>query len=262
MNLELADTYFVFDDDAEDEVAVGFAQEGDDVGPFEEDATTKALVTATRAAVAARVPRRRRPVPAPSPPASRPTPTVWLMHPRQAGRSFAVPVEDSALRGRQPGRLLPAGIVVPRAADRARPGRPGDGRPRTAAPVRRDRQVRPVAPRLRPAVGLVARVMRLSETRLSRLRIDPFTAAEIGWGPADRQTTTAGVDPRVDAGRRIGRGVVAWTEGRPPRRRGRPGQFDSTDGRFLASWFTRCAASEARRASEYLARGAEQVSSL
>ena len=25
-------------------------------------------------------------------------------------------------------------------------------------------------------------VMRLSETRLSRLRIDPYTAAEIGWG--------------------------------------------------------------------------------
>ena len=39
-------------------------------------------------------------------------------------------------------------------------------------------------------------------------------------------------------------------------------QFDSTRDRPLASWLTRYAASMARRASEYLARGADDVSSL
>ena len=98
VNLELADTYFSFDDESDDEVALAFAPEGDDVGPLEMNATTKALVASTRAAVslgfrdapdlfgavAARLGAEV---------------TVWLMHPRQAGRSFAVPLEDSALRG-------------------------------------------------------------------------------------------------------------------------------------------------------------------
>jgi hypothetical protein len=46
---------------------------------------------------------------------------------------------------------------------------------------------------------------------------------------------------------------LAWT---PP-----PGQFDSTGGRDLESWFTRFTASSARRESEYLARGADVDSS-
>ncbi len=36
VNIELADTYFVFDDAAPDDVAIAFHPEGNDVGPAEE----------------------------------------------------------------------------------------------------------------------------------------------------------------------------------------------------------------------------------
>lgn len=181
VNLELADTYFVFDDAAEDEIALAFAPEGDDVGPLEEGATAKALYAATRAAVAlgfgdaqdlfravaARVGADL---------------TVWLMHPRQAGRSFAVPVEDSALMG------VSLAVCYARESSFPEP-LTGPARPDPVTLVHEllhlfgatDKYGQPLRS-FAPRSVSSREVMRLSETRLSRLRIDPFTAAEIGWG--------------------------------------------------------------------------------
>jgi hypothetical protein len=180
VNLEVADTYFVFDDESLEEVGVSFAQEGDDVGPWEIDATEKALFRATRAAaslgfrdaedffktVSDRV---------------RADALVWLMHPRQSGRSFAVPVSDSALPG--------VGLAVCYSRESSFP-----------EPLTGVARVDPVTVvhELLHLFGATDKygysltdfaahtvssreVMRLSETRLSRLRIDPATAAEIGW---------------------------------------------------------------------------------
>jgi len=181
VNLELADTYFLFDDDAEDEVALAFTREGDDVGPFEENATAKALFAATRAAaglgfgdaqdlfrsVAARLGADV---------------TVWLMHPRQAGRSFAVPVEDSGLRG------VSLAVCYPRESSFPGP-LTGTARPDPVTLVHEllhlfgatDKYGQPLRD-FAPRSVSSREVMRLTETRLSRLRIDPFTASEIGWG--------------------------------------------------------------------------------
>ncbi|MCA1686199.1 MAG: hypothetical protein LC745_09520 [Planctomycetia bacterium] len=180
VNLELGDTYFSFHEDAEDEVAVGFAAEGDDVGPWEEGATTKALVTASRAA--ARLGFRDaedlfRTVAA----LIRADATVWLMHPRQAGRSFAVPLEDSALRG------VSLAVCYPRESSFPEP-LAGAARPDPVTLVHEllhlfgatDKYGQSL--REFPARSVSSReVMRLQETRLSRLRIDPGTAQEIGW---------------------------------------------------------------------------------
>ena len=50
VNVVLADTYFLVDDDTPDDVEITFVPEGDDVGPFEADAVTKALIDSSRAA--------------------------------------------------------------------------------------------------------------------------------------------------------------------------------------------------------------------
>src|SRR5262249_37435518 len=98
VNIEVADTYFVFDDDQADDVLVGFVAEGDDVGPLEQGAALKALLGTTRAAarlgfqdaadmfrsIAALVDGDT---------------TAWLVHTRRAGRSLALPREQAELGG-------------------------------------------------------------------------------------------------------------------------------------------------------------------
>ena len=96
VNVSVANTYFVFDDDSPDEVAVGFGWEGSDVGPLEQNATEKALIALSRAADDLRF----RDAVALLPPVNsrlRADSSVWFMHHRRAGRSFAVPREFSAL---------------------------------------------------------------------------------------------------------------------------------------------------------------------
>lgn len=179
-NVEVADTYFVADDEEADEVAVGFSTVGHEVGPFEKGASTKALHRATRAAaelgfadaptlfsaVADRVAADQ---------------TVWLMHPRELGRSFAVPIDHDA-----PGRVslavcypgessFPSPLVGPARVD-----------PVTVAHEllhlfgASDKYGRPLR-EFDPGTVTSREVMRLSSDRLSRLSIDPATAAEIGW---------------------------------------------------------------------------------
>lgn len=180
VNVELAEVYFVADDDEPDEVAVGFVSHGEEVGPFEERATTKALLRATRAAaslgfrdaaelfraVEGRV---------------RADATVWLLHPREAGRSFAVPRDLRA-----PGGLSLA-VCYPREASFPEP-LVGPARADPVTVVHEmlhlfgatDKYGRPLDA-FAPRTVTSREVMRLSEDRLSRLRIDPSTAAEIGW---------------------------------------------------------------------------------
>jgi hypothetical protein len=188
VNVEVADTYFETVEDEVDEVLVGFQAEGDSVGPFEELATFKSVVGLTRAAVrwgfrdaedlCSTIGTR----------AGGDT-AVWMIHPRQAGRSLAVPRELSGLPG--------VSLAVCYAREASFP-EPLVGPARTdpvtvvhellhlfGATDKYNRPLRDFAPK-----SVTAReVMRLSETRLSRLRIDPQTALEIGWTGPETPTT-------------------------------------------------------------------------
>jgi len=180
VNVALADTYFLVDDDTLDDVEITFVPEGDDVGPFEAGAVTKALIDSSRAAWAlgfrdavdwmARIDPR---VEADA--------RVWLLHPRRAGRSLAVPLDATELSG--------VSLAVCYARETSFP-EPLTGPPWTD-PVTivhellhlfgaTDKYGVPL--RSFPPGTVTARdVMCLNESSLSRLRIDPRTAREIGW---------------------------------------------------------------------------------
>lgn len=194
VNVELADTYFAWSDDEADEVVVGFAAEGNDVGPLEEGATRKALVGTTRAAVALGfqdAPDLFREVEA----RIGADAVVWLIHPRRVGRSFAVPREDSPLTGVSVAVCYPKESSFPE---------PLTGRARVD-PVTlvhetlhlfgaTDKYGRPLRS-FAPGTVSAREVMRLSASRLSRLRVDPGTAAEIGWPAPGPESTTAVATP-------------------------------------------------------------------
>ena len=108
---------------------------------------------------------------------------VWLIHPRRAGRSLAVPREESGLRG--------VSLAVCYARESSFP-EPMVGPARTdpvtvvhellhlfGATDKYGRSLREFAPK----AVTPREVMRLAETRLSRLRVDAETAREIGWAP-------------------------------------------------------------------------------
>jgi hypothetical protein len=181
VNLELADTYFAVDDPEPDDVEVTFVPQGDEVGPFEARAATKALIDTSRAAarlgfrdaadwlarINPRVEADHR---------------VWLLHPRRGGRSLAVPLDDTELAG--------VSLAVCYAREASFP-EPLAGPPFTdpvtvvhellhlfGATDKYGVSLRSFAPRTVTSRD----VMRLNESALSRLRIDPATAREIGWG--------------------------------------------------------------------------------
>jgi hypothetical protein len=180
VNVELADTYFVADDDAAEDVVVAFQREGEDEGPLERDAVAKALIGLSRAAallgfrdgvdLVAGVNRR---IEADA--------HVWLVHPLRAGRSLAVPLDQTELAG--------VSLAVCYAREESFPEpltRPPYTDPATVAHEllhlfgATDKYGVPL--RSFPAQTVTARdVMRLSQSSLSRLRIDPLTADEIGW---------------------------------------------------------------------------------
>jgi hypothetical protein len=180
VNLDLASLYFSADDDERDEVAVDFVSHGEAVGPFEQFAATKALLRATRAAVSlgfAHAPAMFREVER----RLGADATVWLLHPRESGRSFAVPRDIRA-----PGEV---GIAVCYPHESSFP-EPIAG-PARADPVTvahellhlfgaSDKYGVPLS-RFAPGAVTEREMMRLDEERLSRLRIDPATALEIGW---------------------------------------------------------------------------------
>jgi hypothetical protein len=180
VNIELARTYFVADLHEPDEVEIAFFPKGEIMQPFESQAVTKALTHASRAArqlgfrdasalIGAINPR----VPADA--------RVWLLHPRQAGHSLAVPLAETELSG--------VSLAVCYAREANFP-EPLEGPPFTD-PVTIVHELLHlfgatdkygVSLRAFPPKSVTTReIMRLDEPSLSRSRIDPLTAREIGW---------------------------------------------------------------------------------
>ncbi|MDR3636266.1 MAG: hypothetical protein P4L84_20860 [Isosphaeraceae bacterium] len=180
VNVELAETYFVTEDETPEDVVIGFQREGEHEGPLERDAVTKALVGMSRAAArlgfrdgADMVASVNQRVDADA--------HVWLVHPLRAGRSLAVPLDQTELAG--------VSLAVCYAREESFP------EPLTKPPYTDSATVAHellhlfgatdkygVPLRSFPAQTVTARdIMRLSQSSLSRLRIDPLTADEIGW---------------------------------------------------------------------------------
>ena len=181
VNIALADTYFATADDLVEDVEVTFVPEGEGAGPFEADATVKAVAGFSRAA------RRlgfRDAVDLTRQAGSRieADALVWLLHLRRAGRSHAVRVDDDTLPG--------VALAVCYAREENFP-EPLAGPP-FVDPVTivhelmhlfgaSDKYGVPL--RSFPPRSVTERdVMILSFESLSRLRVDPLTAGEIGWG--------------------------------------------------------------------------------
>ena len=175
-----ADVYFAVDGETPEEVEIQVAQSGGEIGLFEADMNVRAITLMSRAAaslgfrdavdfvqeVAARLPGAT---------------VAWLLHLRQAGRSYAVPLDRTELEGiglafchaRQATFTEPLiRSPVPQAAVIAHEvlhlfgaqdkyGWPLSHFPRGSV-TRRD-------------------VMRMDRDQLPELRVDPLTASELGW---------------------------------------------------------------------------------
>jgi hypothetical protein len=180
VNIELADTYFAAEAAIREEVEVEFAPEWDHFAPVEAGRVAKVLADASRAAarlgfadVADLIARID--------PRLRADERVWLLHLRRAGQSIAVGEADSGLPG--------VNLAVCYAREANLPERLAG--PPFADPVTfvhellhlfgaTDKYDRPL--RSFPRGSVTERdVMRLDVESLPRLRIDPLTAAEIGW---------------------------------------------------------------------------------
>lgn len=176
----VADVYFAVDGETAEEVDILVAQSGGEVGLFEADMGIRAIALMSRAAaslgfrdavdfvqeVAARLPGAT---------------VAWLVHLRLAGRSYAVPLDRTDLEGislafchaRQANFTEPLiRPPVPRAAVLAHEILHLFGaQDKYGWPLSHFREG-----------GVTGRdVMRLESERLSDLRIDPLTAAELGW---------------------------------------------------------------------------------
>ena len=180
VNVALAETYFATSDDHAEDVEVTFVPEGQGAGPFEADATVKAVAAFSRAArslgfrdavdLTARAGRR---VEADA--------LVWLIHPRRAGRSHAVRHDDDT----PPGVAL--AVCYAREANFPEPlAGPPFVDPVTVAHElmhlfgATDKYGVPL--RTFPPRSVTDRdVMCLNFETLSRLRVDMLTAEEIGW---------------------------------------------------------------------------------
>lgn len=180
VNLALADTYWTTDDDDDDEVEVVFGPEGDRIVPQEGHAAQKALIRFSRAAArlgfadaADLIGQMSARMVADC--------WVWLIHPRCAGQSIAVPADLTPWPG--------VTLAVCYAREESFPG-----------PLSRVPSPDPVTyahellhlfgatdkyevPRDRYPAGSLSEhdIMRLDYDSLSRLRVDRATAAELGW---------------------------------------------------------------------------------
>lgn len=189
VNVAVADTYFETDEDEADDVEMTFVPEGDGVAPLEARAVTKALVDLTRAAsrlgfrdaagwLGGINPRVEADV------------HVWLLHPRRAGRSLAIPLDRTELRG------VSLAVCYAREANFPEPlvGFPFTDPVTIVHELMHlfgasDKYGVPLSSF--PAKSVSSRdIMRLNELSLSRLRVDPRTAWEVGWGRQDRRRVT------------------------------------------------------------------------
>ena len=183
INVGLADTFFQVEDDDHREITIEFVPEGDDFGPMEADATTKAVAGASRVAatlgfadVADLIMQINATIPADA--------HVWLWHLKQRGRSHAIPVGDRVVRG--------VGLAICYARESSFPeplAGPGRVDPVTVAHElmhlfgASDKYGIPID-RFRPGDVPHRDIMRLDEDRLDRLTIGKLTAREVGWGRA------------------------------------------------------------------------------
>ncbi len=186
VHLDLADTYFVAESRVDEgEVALVKLPEGSGDGLFDNEAEVKLVAAASRAAsalgfadVADLADKIGRRVEADS--------KVWMIHPRSAGRSFVVTEAETWMPG------LNLAICYAREANF--PGSfhgPAFSDPVTFAHEllhlfgATDKYNIPLHQFPRGSVT-ERDIMRLEFEGLSRLRIDPGTANEIGWGDARR----------------------------------------------------------------------------
>jgi hypothetical protein len=178
--LGVCDTYFAVEDDSTEEVEIGFAPEGDDIGPAEADQITKALILMSRGArqlgfrdatdmverIAARLPGSR---------------SVWFLHIRRGGRSLAIPLDLTELHG------VCLAVCFAREASFTEPivKLPGADAATFVHELLHlfgatDKYGVPLS-EFPPGTVTAYDVMRLDHARLARLRVDPLSAAQIGW---------------------------------------------------------------------------------
>ena len=178
--LGVCDTYFAVEDDSTDPIEIGFAAEGNDVGPAEADQATRALIVMSRGArqlgfydatdmvekIAARLPSSR---------------CAWFLHIRRGGRSLAVPHDLTELQG------VSLAVCYALEASFTEPVVKVPG-PDPVTFVHEllhlfgasDKYGVPLSA-FTPGAVTAYDVMRLDQTRLARLRVDRLTAVEIGW---------------------------------------------------------------------------------
>lgn len=183
LNVSLAKTYFVaeLEDDDDEEVEVTFMPRGIGEGPIEAHSVTKALVDMSRAASQLGFENAQTWLAGINPRVEADA-YVWILHPLRMGRSFAIPADVSELDG--------VSLAISYAREANFP-EPLLGLPRTdpATIVHElmhlfgamDKYGVPLSSFPRHQVTSQD-VMRLSQSRLSQLRVDPLTAFEVGWG--------------------------------------------------------------------------------
>ena len=180
VNVDLAETYFVADDEAPEDVEVKFAPRGEEVQPIEGQATVKALTALSRAAARLGF-RDAVDLIAWANPRVEADARVWLLHPRRAGCSLAIPLDQTELKG------VSLAVCYAREANFPEPlTKPPRVDPVTIAHEvlhlfgAEDKYGLPL--RAFPDGTVGSRdIMRLNEMPLARYRIDPLTAREIGW---------------------------------------------------------------------------------
>jgi hypothetical protein len=181
VNLDLAETYFVADLDQSEDVEITFSPQGELMQPFEAHAVTKALAGTSRAAAQLGFRDAVELIDAINP-RVRADARVWLLHPRRAGHSLAIPRDETELAG------VSLAVCYAREANFPEPLL---SRPPFTDPVTIVHELLHlfgasdkygVSLRSFPAKSVTTReIMRLDESSLSRSRIDPLTAREIGW---------------------------------------------------------------------------------
>ena len=191
LHIDLAEVYFRFAEDRDEPIELGYAWEGQEMGPLEANAGTKYLAMASRAAAGlgfadiADLQGRLDPL-------AGSDRSVWLLHLRRAGRSIAIPAFDSNLAG--------VGLAVCFAREASFPEKlvgPGRVDPTTIAHEllhlfgASDKYGLPL--RIYPPRSVSATdIMRLDRVDLRKMRVDPLTASEIGWrgdvGPPQQKT--------------------------------------------------------------------------
>jgi len=181
LGVGLADVYFSVEGEATPDVAIGFAPEGIDFGPYEQGSAVRALTLMSRAAAElgfhdavdfVREIRARLPDATP----------VWLLHVRQAGRSMAVPLDLTELEG------VSLALCFAREASFTEAiSRPPVPDAATLAHETlhlfgaSDKYGTPLGS-FAPGTVTHRDIMRLDYDRLEQLRVDPLTARELGWG--------------------------------------------------------------------------------